>query len=136
MAWQAVAAAVSIGASLLGGASAAKSNRQAREAARLQSNLMYEQRQEEIRRTILEQNQLIGRNRAAIGASNITFQGSSQQVLRGIQAEFAKDIDWRRRAADMERTAIRKGAPGAAANWSTLATTVASIGNTLINYKR
>jgi hypothetical protein len=131
-----IAAAVSIGSSLLGLAGSSKSNSRAREAAKLQSNLTYEQRQEEIRRAILDQNQLLGRNRAAIGASNITFGGSSQQVLQGMQAEFAKDIAWRQRSADLEKTAIRKGGPGAGANWASAASAIGSIGNTLMNYNR
>lgn len=144
----AVGAALSIGSSLLGIGSSVlgmkserDANKRAREAARAQANLTYQTRQEEMRRTRREADQVVGFNRAAIGASNLLFSGSSRNVLRDVQDEFNRDLDWRRRAAEKEKRAIAMGAPGSSADMAALGRGFAgiashgvSIGRTLIDY--
>lgn len=131
-----IAAVVSIGSAIAGAGASASANSRARGAARTQANLTFEQRQEEIRRARLEQAQTIGYNRAAIGASNILFSGSSQRVLQNMQSEFARDIAWRNRSAELERNSIIKGGPGAGANWAAAASALGSVGSTLMQMDR
>jgi hypothetical protein len=131
MTWAAVGTALSIGVS-----SGLSSNKKAREAAKLQSELTYEQRMEEIRRLKQEQDYALGANRAAAFASGVRLTGTSstQRFLTQMQSDFARDIGFRRRAATLEKNAIRKGASGS--NLATIASGVSSIGNSIINYNR
>jgi hypothetical protein len=118
--------------SIWGGNKAAKAQK---EAAKAQSMFTYETRQEEIRRAKLEQNQVLGYNKAAIGASNILFDGSAMKHLNAMRSEFAKDIAWRERAALLEQTAIRKGGQGAGIG-PMLVKGAAEIAETVANYNR
>ena len=133
MAWPAIAAAaVSIGSSLLGSGSAMSAASDERDAIRAQAKLTYQQRVEEIRRSKIEQQKVLGYNRAAVGASNLQMSGSPQRSINKLQEQFAQDIKWREKAAVKERKAIRSGAPGGTANFAAGARAAGSIANTVM----
>lgn len=111
MTWATVAVgAVSIGSSLIGGASAKKA---AVDAAREQADLTYAQRQEEIRQKKRSGAQQLGQARAAVGASNIQFSGSADRYLTALDMENMREVAWAQNAAVKEREAIKAGASGA-----------------------
>lgn len=124
-------AVVSIGSAIGGIAGGLSSNKKARSATRLQAKMTYRTRMEEIDRLRDEQDRVIGANRANIAASNLLETGSSKRFLDAVKSDFAHDIAWRQEAARMERRAIRKGAPGSTANWSTAARGLGQIGSTI-----
>lgn len=99
----------SIGSSILGGLSASK---KAKSAARQQSRLTYQQRQEEIRRMRGTAAQEKGRAVAGVFASNVLMSGSSARYVKALNMENMREIAFARSAAIMERRAIRKGASG------------------------
>lgn len=134
MALGAIMAGVSIASSIAGTLGGLKSNEAAKQAAQTQAENTYRQRMEEIRRARRDQEQVTGQNRANIGASGLQFSGSAMRHLEDVQAEFARDINWRKKAASDEKKAIRAGAPGGTANLATVARGVGSIANTIANY--
>ena len=136
MSWAAAAAGISIASTLFGVGAGLKAEKDAKKAVQRQADLTYQTRLEEMRRTGRDQEQVIGYNRAAIGASNIQFSGSAAQYLKGIQSEFARDLAWQRNAAAKEREAILAGAPGSSSSFANIASGVSSISNTIMNYYR
>ena len=111
MVWPAIAAGaavVGVGASIFGQKKAAKD---AEKALEKQAQFTFFTRMEEIRRAQLEQKQVLGENKARIYASNILFSGSAKESLMDVQQQFAQDISWRRKAANLEQEAIKSGAP-------------------------
>jgi type II secretory pathway pseudopilin PulG len=135
MALPQIAAGISIASSVLGIGAGLSSNRKARRLAREQAKNTYLTRMEEIRREKINQGQVLGANRAAVGASNLMFSGTPQRVLDRVKTDFAQDIAWRELSAIMERKVGRAAAPGAAENFSTIAAGLGSIGSTIMGYK-
>lgn len=107
------------GAAILGGvmgAFGAKSaNKQARKAARLQSDLTFDQRMEELRRLSFEQDYTEGLATARVAASGVENQGSPTAYLDYIRGEHGKRFQYARRQAYAEKKAIREGAPSGSA---------------------
>lgn len=134
MALPMIGAGVSIGSSILGMAGGLSGQKKGKQAAEEQAKLTFMTRQEEIRRARGEQEAIMGYNRAAVGASNIQFSGSSQRALNKLQEQFARDVSWQYTAALKERTAIKRGAPGSAERFATIAGGVGSIANTIMSY--
>lgn len=132
--WPAIMAGVSIASSVAGMAGGLSSNSKAREAAREQGRLTYNTRMREIDQLREEAEYTKGVNRAAVGASNIQFSGSAQRHINKVQEGFASDIAWRQKAAVLERSAIRHGAPGSSANLATVASGVGQIAGTIAGY--
>jgi hypothetical protein len=113
MSWVSVGiAAASIGSSIIGGNSQKKA---AQKAAKQQAKLTYAQRQEEMRQMRRSAEYDKGAGKAAIGASNIQFTGSSKRYLQGMDMENMREIAYARNAAEKEREAIKAGAAGAGA---------------------
>jgi len=119
----AVAAVVGVGSGIK---SALDADKRAKRAAELQAKLTYKTRQEEIRRLSGEYTYRESYNRAAIAESNLMFSGSSRRHLRHMQSTFARDLQWRRNAARLERKAIASGA-AAASSGATITQGVAQI---------
>ena len=116
MTWGATAVAVgvaNIGVSLIGGASAKK---RATAAAHEQADLTFKARQEEIRQAKGAAAQEHGTAVAIVGASNIRQSGSTERFIEALDYENMREIAFATRAAEMERSAIRKGAAGAGAS--------------------
>ena len=108
--WQAIAAGVAVGSSILGGMSA---NKAAKDAAKEQAQLTYRQRQEEIRQRTLAARQEKGLAKASVYASNLQMGGSSKKYVEALDMENMREIAFARNAAEKERQAILAGAQGA-----------------------
>lgn len=134
MALATIGAGLSIASSVLGISGGLEGNKKAKKAAERQADLTFAQRQEEIRRMEGEAKFITGMNKAQIGASGVQFGGSAMTHLEDVRRTLSEDIAWRKGAAWRERRAIREGAPGSAANFSTWATGISSIGATLLGY--
>ena len=130
MSW--VAAGVAVGSAVMGTMSSLKANKKAKRATKAQAKLTYTQRMEEIRRVRGEQDFVTGQNVAAVAASNLQMTGSSKRAFEATQQQFAGDIAFRTEAARLERTAIRKGAPGSAENFGAIAQGAGSIASTIM----
>lgn len=111
-----VGLAVAAGASLLSGAAgffgAKSANKAARKAARLQANLTFEQRMEELRRGDLERAYTLGSVKARAAASGVEREGTPGEYVDFIDLELNKQRNFQRKAMYQERKAIREGAPG------------------------
>lgn len=103
-------AAVQIGSSLLGGSMA---NKKAKQAAQLQTRLTGLQRKEEMRKARREADMEIGLGRAAVGASNVLFNGTSQDYINEMKNEYSKQFAYMKAADKLEQQAIMAGAKGA-----------------------
>jgi len=136
MALATIAAGISIGSSILGMASGLSANSDARDAAKKQARLTYFQRQNEIRQIQKRQDQVVGSNVAKVYASNLQMNGSSRDFVKQVQNDFSQELAFRRTAANLEKDAIRSNAPGMGANIGTIASGIAGIGSSLVNYNR
>ena len=109
-------------------------NRKAKRLAKARARSTYLTRMEEIRRERQNQEQILGANIAAVGASNLMFSGTPQRVLNKVRTDFAQDIEWRRTAADLERKGELAAAPGGAQDASVIAAGIGSIAQSFIGY--
>lgn len=101
----------------IGGALDFRGGKKGQDAAWDQASLTYDTRMEEIRRRESQQEKTMARGKGVAHSSGIKVEGSStEQYLDTMQTEFAKELDWMRHAAQKEKKAIRKGAPGRGAN--------------------
>ena len=91
-------AAASVATSVFGGMSAKSA---AKKAARQQATLTFAQRQEEMRRQKLENEQVLGTARAAVGASNILNKGSTRRYITGIDMKQMRELAYQEKAAQM-----------------------------------
>ena len=113
MVWAAVGiSAVSVGSSLIGGASAKK---KAEAAAKAQAKLTFAQRQEEIRMKKRSAAHDKGLGVATVAASNLQMSGSSARFVNAMDTENMREIAFAKNAAALEKRAIEKGAAGAGA---------------------
>jgi hypothetical protein len=111
MAWQfAALAAAQVGSSILGGMAAEEA---AKEAAEDAVKLNRTKRLEERRQMRRAAGQQLGTARAAIGASNIQFGGSSKRYLEALNYENMREIAYHRQLEKQEAEAIMAGAQGA-----------------------
>lgn len=128
------AAVVSIGSSILGAAGGIMGNKRAAKAAQRQADLTFSQRQEEIRRTSSEYKSAVSYDRAAVYASNLQMSGTPQLAVDQLEGEFARDIAWRRNAAELEKSAIKAGAPGSGADLAILGQAGMNIGSAMLGF--
>lgn len=104
----------SAASSFLSGVSGFKSSRKASESAmntaKYNANLIKQQTAEQVRRAQMQQDQLLGESRAAIGGSGVTNSGSPAQYLQAIETEGSRQIDWMEKSGSMQADlAIRQG---------------------------
>lgn len=89
------------------------SGRQAKSAARKQArreaNVYYKTAQENIRRLDRTQKQNEGAVLAGIGASGFTMSGTQLQYANDVSREQKQQLDWEKRAAELNRQSILKG---------------------------
>lgn len=128
------AAVISIGSSILGAAGGIMGNKKAAKAAQRQADLTFSQRQEETRRAANEYRSTISYNRAAVYASNLQMSGSPKGAIDKMEGEFTRDLAWRRNAAELERSAIKAGAPGSGANMAILGNAGMNIGSAMMGF--
>lgn len=102
------------GASLVSGLLGSRSAKKAAiKAAERQSVFTGIQRDEELRKLRRQSDVDVGMARAAVGASNVRFSGSSDAFIDELRSEYDKQLAFGRMAKTAEQRAIMAGASGA-----------------------
>ena len=81
----------------------------AKKLAEEQARLIRKTGLENQRRAELEMEQVLGRTRAAIGASNLQFTGSSKSYYNELESQLRADISWEREQAMIEERIAKRG---------------------------
>lgn len=102
--------AISIGANLLGGSSAKE---KAKKLGKAQARLERQTTAEELRRMDRDFDQLQGQAYAAIGASGIKSDGSSEAVVKDMESEFARQKEWTELSGELRADVARRGGQAA-----------------------
>lgn len=113
---------------------------EAKELARDRARMIALQGEQNARQMQLQRGQAVGAGRAAIGASNVQFSGSSRSYLRALDNEFSKQISWQRTKTKMEERQALKGGDVAAGQIqsmgiSSMLSGLGSVGTTYNNLK-
>lgn len=113
----------------------------AKELARDRARMIALQGEQNARQMQLQRGQAVGLGRAAIGASNIQFSGSSKRYLRALDNEFSKQIAWQRTKTKMEERQALKGGDVAASQIqsmgiSSMLSGLGTLGTTYNNLKK
>jgi hypothetical protein len=98
---------------LLGGALGGGED-EAEKLAEMQAREIDRAQEENRRRTMLEMGQVLGTSRAAIGASNIQFDGSAKRYSEAIASEYRKRMAWDRQKAKVQKEMALAGGQMAA----------------------
>ena len=105
------------GVSVLSSIGDYRGRKKADKALRKQADLTYETRMEQMRRRETQMRQQYGGAKTDIGAAGVTGGGTPSDYMRSMRNEFSKELDWMKRAADMERDAIKSGQTGGRSNF-------------------
>lgn len=109
MVWPAVAAGVSIASSLYSGLSGKKAQKAAAKTARMNAKLIQQETAETIRRTRMQNEQMLGQTKVMQAAAGVANRGTVTEYRDFMEDEQQRQLDWTQRAGDQQAAIVKRG---------------------------